>query len=112
MLIEQLVLEYLKTKLNNQNVFVQLPDTLPDRFAILTLTDRGKVNQVNAATIEIECYARKSKYEAATLDEAIRGAMEEIGDTKDVSCRFGGGDDNPDTTLKMYRYRSYFNLYF
>lgn len=112
MLIESLVLQYLKTKLDMSEIYTELPDTLPDRFAILTLMDRGKVNQVNAATIEIECYARKSKYEAATLDEAIRGAMEEIGDTEDVSCRFGGGDDNPDTALKMYRYRSYHNLYF
>lgn len=112
MLIEQLTLEYLKTALDMSEIYVQLPDNLPDRFAILTLADRGKVDQINAATIQIESYARKSKYEAATLDEAVREAMEAIGDTEDVSCRYGGGNDNPDTTLKMYRYRSYFNLYF
>ncbi len=112
MLIEALVLQYLKTKLDMSEIYTELPDTLPDRFVILTLADRGKADQINAATIEIMCYARKSKYEAATLDEDIREAMEEIGGTEDVSYRFGGGDDNPDTTLKMYRYRSYHNLYF
>lgn len=112
MLIEPLVLQYLKNKLDMSEIYVQLPDTLPDQFAILTVIDRGKTNQINAATIEIESYAKKSKYDAAVLDESIRDAMDEIGDDEDVSCRFGGGNDNPDETLKMYRYRSYFNLYF
>ncbi len=112
MLIEQLVLEYVKTKLNNQNVFVQLPDTLPDKFVIMTISDRGKVDQINAVTMEIGSYSKDSKYDAAVLDESVRKAMEDITGDRDVSCRYGGGNDSPDSTLKMHRYRSYFNLYF
>ena len=111
MLIEKLVLEYLQRKLDMPEVYVQLPDTIPDKFVIFSIVGRGKANQIDAVTMEFESYGA-SKFDAAELDESVRAAMEMIGDEEDVSCRFGGGNDNPDTVLKKHRYRSYFNLYF
>lgn len=110
MLIEAFVLDYLKTKLDTENIFVEMPKEIPDSFAVLTVVGRGKENQIEMATIEVQSYGI-TKYVAASFDELIRQAMEEINE-EDVSCRFGGGNDNPDTTIKMPRYRSYFNLYF
>lgn len=110
MLIEQFVLEYLKDKLDTDRIYVEMPEDLSSAFSVLTLTGRGKRNQINEATIEIRSYG-VTKYQAAALDELIRQAMEDINE-KDVSCRFGGGNDRPDTTIKMPRYRSYFNIYY
>lgn len=110
MLIEQFVLEYLQDKLDMDEIYVQLPETFPDQFAVLTVTDRGKKDQINAVTMEIQSYG-STKYKAACMDELIRDAMEAINE-EDCSCRYGGGNDNPDTTIKMPRYRSYFNIFY
>lgn len=110
MIIEAFVLDYLKQKLDTENIYVEMPQEIPDSFAVLTVVGRGKENQIEMATIEVQSYGI-TKYVAASFDELIRQAMEAINE-EDVSCRFGGGNDNPDTTIKMPRYRSYFNLYF
>lgn len=113
MLIEQIVKEYLNTVFAGEGVpvYLETPKTLPKKFIVFTLIDRGKENRINEVTLEFMSYA-DSKFEAASLDETLREAMEEIVTYPDISCRFGGGNDNPDNTLKKHRYRCYFNLYY
>lgn len=111
MLIEQTILEYLKAELKTDDVYLETPKDLPDTFVVLRLVDRGKENQINEVTVEFMSYA-ESKLAAATLDELVREAMENIVSLPNISCRFGGGNDNPDTVLKRHRYRCYFNLYY
>ena len=113
MLIEQTVKEYLDTVFAEDGVpvYLETPKTLPKKYIVFTLVDRGKDNHINEATLEFMSYA-DSKYEAALLDEKLREAMEEIVTYPDITCHLGGGNDNPDNTLKKYRYRSYFNLYY
>lgn len=110
MLIEQTVLEYLQSELNMSDVYLEIPDQIPELFVLFRVIERGKENQINAVTIEFMSYAQ-TKYEAAALDALVREAMENIS-TLDLSVHFGGGNDNPDTTLKLPRYRSYFSLYY
>ena len=111
MLIEQTVLEYLQRELDMDEVYPEIPNPIPEKFVVLHVIDRNKSDQINEVTIEFMSYA-SSKYEAAVLDDQVRTAMEEIVQIDDISCHFGGGNDNPDTTLKKPRYRCYFNLFF
>lgn len=111
MLIEQTVLEYLQRELNTTDVYLETPREIPDTFVILRLVERTKEDHINGVTVEIQSYA-KTKLAAATLDELVREKMENIVTIDDISCHFGGGNDNPDTTLKRHRYRCYFNLYY
>lgn len=117
MLIEQVVKQYLDGVFTGEgsdegvDVYLETPETLPASFIVFRLADRGKENQINAVTLEMMSYA-PSKYEAALLDEKLRDAMDNIITLPDISCRFGGGNDSPDTSLKKYRYRCYYNLYY
>ena len=113
MLIEQIVKEYLDTVFSEDSipVLLETPKTLPSKFIVFTLIDRGKENRINEVTLEFMSYA-DSKIESAEIDEKVREAMENIVTYPDIACRFGGGNDNPDNTLKKYRYRCYFNLYY
>lgn len=111
MLIEQTVLEYLQDELDIDDVYLEIPNPIPEKFVVLHVIDRGKSNQINEVTIEFMSYA-PSKYEAAVLDEQVRMAMENIIELDNIACHFGGGNDNPDTTLKIPRYRCYFNLFY
>lgn len=110
MLIEQVIKEYLDEELS-VDAFLEIPDPLPESFVVFRIADRGKTDQIEMATVEILSYAQ-SKYAAAALDEEVRELMEEIASRPDIACRFGGGSDSNDSTLKMYRYRCYINLYF
>ena len=111
MLIEKVVKDYLDDNLS-VDAFLEIPKgNIPDSFVVFRVTDRGKVNQINAVTMEFQSYG-PSKYEAALLDAEVRLKMEEIVELPDISCKFGGGNDDNDTTLKKYRYRCYFNLFY
>ena len=111
MLIEQRVLEYLKDELDMEDVYPEIPRERADKFVVLRVTDRGMSNRINEVTIEFSSYA-PTKYEAAVLDELVRNTMDGIVRLDDITCRFGGGNDNPDTVLKIPRYRCYFNLFY
>lgn len=110
-MIEQTVKEYLDTVLEDVKVFLEIPKQMPDKFIVFQLINRGIENRINEATLEFRSYA-PTKYEAALLDEKLRDAMESMHEGTDISCRLGGGNDDPDTTLKKYRYRCYYNLYY
>ena len=110
MLIEQKVKEYLDTELDVP-VYLETPKNLPSQYIVFTVISRGKEDHINNVTIEFMSYA-DSKFDAATLDEKVREAMENIVTYPDISCHFGGGNDSPDNTVKKYRYRCYFSLYY
>lgn len=111
MLIEQTVIEYLQSELNLNEIYPEIPNPIPEKFVILQVVDRKYTDKINSVTVELLSYAT-SKYEAAVLDENVREAMNDIIKLDNISCRFGGGNDNPDTTLKIPRYRCYFNLFY
>lgn len=111
MLIEKTIRDYLLNKIQNVPIEVQEP-TNETKYIVFRIVDRGKLNLINEVTVEFYCYG-KSKFEAASLDEELRSAMEDIVVLNSIfSSKLGGGNDEYDTDLDRYRYRSYFNLTF
>ena len=109
-MIEITVKEHLSRMIEGVSVYMETPKDISGKFIVLQLIDREKTNLIDAATIEIRSYA-DSKYDAAVLDESVRGAMEDLNQS-DITAKIGGGNDDPDTALKKYRYRCYYNLYY
>ena len=110
-MIEKTILNYLMEKLDMTDIFLELPNDFPDTFIVFRVIDRGLEDHINAVTVEFMSYG-KTKLEAAELDERLREAMLNIVELPEISCHFGGGNDNPDITLKRPRYRAYFNLFY
>lgn len=110
-MIEKTVLDYLTETLQTDNVFLELPNDLPDEFIVFHVIDREKKDHINAVTIEFYSYG-KTKLGAAQLDERLRDAMDNIESIPDISCHFGGGNDSPDNAIKRPRYRAYYNLFY
>ena len=109
-MIEKIVLDYLKDKLNMSEIYLETPKVLPSEYILFTVVDRDRANLIDAVTIEFYSYST-SKLNACLLDELVRKAMYDITDLANVSAsRLGGGNDAFDTTLKKYRYRCYFNI--
>lgn len=113
MLIEERVKSFLDVEFSEDNIgiYLETPAELPASFVVFQTVERTKENLINGVTLEFLSYA-PSKYESAVLDEKVREAMEKLNKTTDITASLGGGNDSPDTSLKRYRYRCYYNLYF
>lgn len=110
MLIEQIVIDHLKSELKIDDVYAEVPEIAPDSFVLITVIDRRKKNFIDSITMEFHSYA-PSKAEAAALDTSVRKSVERLISRDDISsCRLGGGDDDPDVWLNKYKYRSYYNI--
>lgn len=110
MLIEKVVLDHLKTKLNSNDIYLETPEVAPSEFVEFRIEARGKANYISAVTLEIYSEA-DSKLAAATLDKRVRDAMESLIEGDIVSkSELGGGRDEMDNALKKYRYVSYYNV--
>ena len=108
--IEKIIRDYLKTKLQTNNVFLETPKTIASDCVIINIVDRSKENRIDAVTASVFSYG-SSKLDAATLDERVRKVMEDFDERVEISaCKLTGGSDSPDTALKKYRYRSNFNI--
>ena len=110
-MIEERIKTYLDTALQGTPIYLEVPKTMPGKFIVFQIADGGRTNRIDAVTLEFNSYA-DSKYDAAVLDESLREAMDSINDGTDITCKINTRSDSQDSTLKKYRYRCYYNLYY
>lgn len=108
-MIEIIVLEYLNKHLDVP-VYMENPEKKQKRYIILEKTSSKKENYINSATIAIQSYA-ESLFEAAKLNEIVKGFMDEIISLDTISKVKLNSDYNyTDTTKKQYRYQAVYDL--
>lgn len=108
-MIEKTVLEYLNTALSVP-VYMEMPEKAPERFVLVEKTGGSVENYIHSATLVIQSYA-ESMYEAASLNEAVKKAMDGIIVLDAVSKSQLNTDYNfTDTTKKKYRYQAVYDL--
>lgn len=116
-MIEEVVFNYLSEKLDVP-VMMEYPEvpseeypTLPESFVIIERVGGGVVNHVNAASLAIQTYAG-SLYEAAALNETVRGVMLDMLELDEVGgVRLASYYNHTDTRTKQYRYQCIFDIY-
>lgn len=117
-MIEIVVYNYLKAKMPDIEIGFEIPAEHSDSFIVIRKMNSGISDHIEAITLEFHCHA-PSKYEAAALDAELKKVM--LGDdtTPGIvsldaisSCKYGGGNDAPNTNIKAYRYRSYYNIFY
>ena len=110
MLIEKVVLDHLKSKLNSNDVYLETPEVAPAEFVEFRIDDREKLERIDSVVFELYSEA-DSKLAAATLDKRVRDAMESLVEGDSISrSKLSGGRDEMDNALKKYRYVSYYNV--
>ena len=108
-MIEKIVLDYLNDALNVP-VYMEMPENKPDRFVLIEKTGSSRENHIDFATITIQSYA-ESLYYAATLNEDVKQAMDDIIALDTVSSAELNSDYNfTDTETKKYRYQAVYDL--
>lgn len=116
-MIEADVRNYLAEKIDVP-VFLELPEVpsedypvWPDRFVLVEKIGERKTNHICTASVALQSYSMKSMYEAASLDEAVRDAMENIVSVSSVgSSRMQSNYNFTDTRTKRYRYQCVFDI--
>lgn len=110
-MIEKIVLDYLNEALNVP-AFMEKPEKELERYVLLEKTGSSSENCINSATIAIQSYAG-TLYGAATLNEEVKAAMDNIIALNDVMGSDLNSDYNfTDTTKKQYRYQAIYDLFY
>lgn len=108
-MIEKTVLDYLNTALSVP-AYMEMPETEPERFVLVEKTGGSTEDHIYFATLAIQSYA-ESMFEAATLNEEVKKAMDNIIVLDAVSRSHLNTDYNfTDTTKKKYRYQAVYDL--
>lgn len=108
-MIETTIIEYLSKQINVK-VVAELSLDAPDRYVLIEKTGGSRENFINKATIAIQSYA-ESMYEAASLNELVKCAMDNITILPDVSSAELNSDYNfTDTAKKKYRYQAVYDI--
>lgn len=117
-MIEKIVLDYL-TEHMTVPVFMELPEvpsedysTMPERFLVLEKVGGGLTDHINSGSIAVQSYSLNSLYDAASLDEEVRGVMLNMVTQSAISgIRLASSYNHTDTRTKRYRYQSVFEIY-
>ena len=114
-MIELIVKNYLSLQLAEAGIEVGLelpPGKDPAKYVVIEKTGSGKTNRLPNATIAIQSYG-PTLYDAALLNETVKGIMEEAVSLDEISKVSLNSDYNfsdPDT--KRYRYQAIFNIWY
>ena len=110
-MIEQAVRDYLEEKLNIP-VRMEEEANLPKEYVVIEKTGSGQTNHIKRATLAIQSYS-DSLYQAASLNEQVKEAMEKIIEMDDISrCELNNDYNYTDTARKKYRYQAVYDIGF
>ena len=110
-MIEEIILDYLNNALE-QPVWMEIPkgEVIPAEYVLLEKTGSDRENYINYAMIAIQSYA-DSMYAAASLNEAVKAAMDGIITLNEIGKAKLNSDYNfTDTETKKYRYQAVYDI--
>ena len=108
-MIEQIVRDYLEEQLGIP-VRMEEEAGLPEEYIVVEKTGSGQTNHIKRATLAVQSYS-SSLYQAASLHERVKEAMEKIIEMDDISkCELNSDYNYTDTARKKYRYQAVFDI--
>lgn len=110
-MIEKIVLDYLNRTLS-VSVYMEKPANPPEKYVLLEKTGSSSENYIKSATFALQSYAG-SLFDAATLNEEVKAAMDNIVVLIEIMSSELNSDYNfTDTTQKKYRYQAVYDLFY
>ena len=108
-MIELTILNHLKTKLSVP-VYLEEPETKPDRYVLFEKTSSGRVNSLLSSAFAFQSYA-ESLYQAVLLNELTKAAVDSLIELDEIASVKLNSDYNfTDTTTKRYRYQAVYDI--
>lgn len=127
-MIEKIMYDYLKNALSGTNtvsvgdtemvfqdieVRLEIPPKPPDRLVVIEKAGASRLNRMDVATMDFQCYG-ESMAVCAALNQLVISKVEQAPDILDSvsSARKENDYAMIDTVTKKYRYQSVFNVAF
>lgn len=109
-MIEIIVKNYLKKKLNKTAVYLEDEPNHPDRRVTIERTGGTERNHIRGATLAVQSHG-KSMQEACELNESVKDAMRDFAELDRVCrCSLNSDYNYTDTRTKKYRYQAVFDV--
>ena len=106
-MIEEIVFNYLKNKLNVPVTFENINEV---EYVLIGKSGSSRFDFTNTATFFIQSYS-SSKYNASLLNEKVKDAMYDLIELDEITSLHLNSDyDYTDTTTKKYRYQAVFDI--
>lgn len=106
-MIEEIVFNYLKNKLNVPVTFENINEV---EYVFIGKSGSSRFDFTNTATFFIQSYS-SSKYKASLLNEKVKDAMYDLIELDEITSLHLNSDyDYTDTTTKKYRYQAVFDI--
>src|SRR5690625_4418421 len=108
-MIELIILNHLNSKLT-ESVHLEKPSSQTENYVVFEKTSSGKSNHLPTATFAFQSYG-KSLYEAASLNERVKNAVESLIELNEIRGLDLNSDYNfTDTSTKEYRYQAVYDI--
>lgn len=109
--VEAVIIDYLKTALNSDHVYAEVPErNKPDEYIVIDKTGSSTNDWLCTSTIAIQSYA-KSKLRAAEINEDLKEAMEEIESIEEIAgCHLNSDYNFSNISKKQHRYQAVFEI--
>lgn len=108
-MIEIIIKKYLDEHLTVSS-FLEKVEDMPNSYVLFEKTGSSKSNYLSSSTFAFQSYA-PSMYEAAKLNEELKGIVEQLIILDEVSGVSLNSDYNfTDTETKEYRYQAVFDI--
>lgn len=109
-MIEKIVLNYLNNELSVP-VYMEMPKHAPQKFVVIEKTGSSKNDCIYTAMITLKSHA-PTLYQAATLNDAVKAAMDNIIVLDEISKSQLNSDYNyTNTATKTYRYQAVYDIW-
>jgi len=111
-LLETILLDYLSEELKVP-VYMEVPETPPASYVVIQKTGSNRTNRIDTAMVAIQSIA-DSLYEAASLNESVKAAMDVFEDVNPEIFRTELNSDYNYTNeeTKSRRYQAVYNITF
>lgn len=109
-MIEKIILDYLTESLSVPCLMEEPTGMTGEELIVIEKTGSSVSNRIYTATVAIQSYA-PSMYEAATLNEQVKAAMDNIVTLPEIArCELNSDYNFTDTSMKFYRYQAVFQI--
>lgn len=114
-MIEKIILKHLQAKELSvrNNVYMEVPLNPPQEYIILEKTGSGDQDLLKRATIAVQSISKRSLLNAASLNEEVIAAMQDLPENIEVySSKLNSDYNFTNTETKEYRYQAVFDVYY
>lgn len=109
-MIEKIVRDYLKEKLNNVPVYLEIPVNPPVKHVFIQKTGSTETNHIESSVFTFQSYD-ESLFKASVLNDTVKAAVEDMIVLDAIgSVKKNADYPFPDADRKEYRYQAVYEI--